>query len=80
MNSIKGFRCQRPAGAFYAIPNISATGMSSKEMENHLMDKAGVAVLAGTSFGANGEGFIRLSYANSQANLQKAIERIASVI
>jgi aspartate/methionine/tyrosine aminotransferase len=47
-------------------------------MENHLMEKAGVAVLAGTAFGSNGEGFVRLSYANSQANIRKALERIAS--
>ena len=79
LNKVKGFRCHKPAGAFYVFPNITGTGMTSKEMENHLMEKAGVAVLAGTSFGSNGEGFIRLSYANSQANIRKALERIASV-
>ncbi len=79
LNKIKGFRCHRPAGAFYVFPNITGTGMTSKQMENHLMDKAGVAVLAGTSFGSNGEGFIRLSYANSQANIRKALDKIASV-
>ena len=78
LNKVKGFRCHLPAGAFYVFPNITGTGMSSKDMENHLMEKAGVAVLAGTSFGANGEGFIRLSYANSQDNIRKALERIAS--
>jgi aspartate/methionine/tyrosine aminotransferase len=78
LNSIKGFRCHRPSGAFYVFPNITGTGKTSKEMENHLMEKAGVAVLAGTSFGKNGEGFIRLSYANSQANIRKAIDRIAA--
>jgi aspartate/methionine/tyrosine aminotransferase len=79
LNQVKGFRCHKPAGAFYVFPNITGTGMTSKEMENHLMEKAGVAVLAGTSFGSNGEGFIRLSYANSQANIRKALDRIASV-
>jgi len=78
LNKVKGFRCHRPAGAFYVFPNITGTGMSSKEVENHLMEKAGVAVLAGTSFGSNGEGFIRLSYANSQANIRKALERITA--
>ena len=62
------------------FPNIKGTGKGSKEMENYLMEKAGVAVLAGTSFGAHGEGFIRLSYANSQANLRKAIERISAAM
>ena len=80
LNKIPGFRCHRPDGAFYVFPNISATGKTSKEMENFLMETAGVAVLAGTSFGPGGEGFIRLSYANSQANLKKAIERIASAV
>jgi aspartate/methionine/tyrosine aminotransferase len=80
LNQIRGFRCHRPSGAFYVFPNISASGKTSKQMENFLMEEAGVAVLAGTSFGPQGEGFIRLSYANSQANLKKAIERIASVM
>jgi len=78
LNKIPGFRCHRPAGAFYVFPNITGTGKTSKELENHLMEKAGVAVLTGTAFGAQGEGYIRLSYANSQANLRKALERIAS--
>ena len=77
LNQVKGFRCHRPSGAFYVFPNITGTGKTSKEVENYLMEEAGVAVLAGTSFGPQGEGFVRLSYANSQANLRKAIERIA---
>jgi aspartate/methionine/tyrosine aminotransferase len=80
LNKIKGFRCHRPSGAFYVFPNITATGKTSKEMENFLMEEAGVAVLAGTSFGPQGEGFVRLSYANSQANLKKAIEKIAAAM
>jgi aspartate/methionine/tyrosine aminotransferase len=78
LSKIPNFRCHRPAGAFYVFPNIAQTGKTSKQMENYLMEEAGVAVLAGTSFGPQGEGFIRLSYANSQANLKKAIERIAA--
>ncbi len=80
LNKIKGFRCHRPSGAFYVFPNITGTGKTSKEVENFLMEEAGVAVLAGTSFGPQGEGFVRLSYANSQANLKKAIERIAAAM
>jgi aspartate aminotransferase len=80
LSRIKGFRCHRPEGAFYVFPNITQTGKTSKQMESYLMEEAGVAVLAGTSFGPQGEGFIRLSYANSQANLKKAIERISAAI
>jgi aspartate/methionine/tyrosine aminotransferase len=78
INRIPGFRCHRPAGAFYVFPSIAGTGRTSKEMENFLMESAGVAVLSGTAFGAGGEGFIRLSYANSQANIRRALEKIAA--
>jgi len=77
LNSIPGFRCLNPAGAFYVFPNIEGTGMRSKQMEHHLLHNAGVAALSGTSFGAHGEGFVRFSYANSIANIEKALERIA---
>lgn len=80
LNKIPGFRCHRPSGAFYVFPNITGTGKKSKEMENHLMNEAGVAVLAGTSFGAEGEGYIRLSYANSQENIRRALEKIAAAV
>jgi aspartate/methionine/tyrosine aminotransferase len=80
LNQIPGIRCHKPAGAFYVFPNIEGTGRTSKEMENLLMDEAGVAVLAGTSFGEYGEGYIRLSYANSQENIRRALEKIAAVL
>ncbi|MGI6207443.1 MAG: pyridoxal phosphate-dependent aminotransferase [Anaerolineae bacterium] len=80
LNSIPGFRCVKPLGAFYAFPDISETGMSGKEMEQYLLHEAGVATLAGTSFGAYGEGHIRLSYANSIPNIQKALERIEAAV
>jgi len=80
LNAIDGFSCHKPRGAFYVFPNITGTGRASKDMENLLMDKAGVAVLSGTSFGKYGEGYIRLSYANSQDNIRRALERIASVV
>jgi aspartate aminotransferase len=76
LNGIPGISCHKPSGAFYVFPNIKGTGKTSKQMEDHLMNKAGVAVLSGTAFGQYGEGYIRLSYANSQANIRKAIERI----
>ncbi len=80
LNAIPGIRCHKPSGAFYVFPNIEGTGKSSKEMETFLMDKAGVAVLAGTSFGEHGEGYIRLSYANSQDNIRRALEKIAAAL
>jgi len=80
LNEIPGFRCHKPSGAFYVFPNIKDTNMSSKEIANFLMNEAGVAVLAGTTFGEYGEGYIRLSYANSQENIRRAIEKIAAAM
>ena len=77
LDSVPGFRCGKPAGAFYVFPNIRETGMSSEELQRFLMEKAGVAVVAGPSFGEYGEGFIRLSYANSQENIRAAIESMS---
>ncbi len=76
LNAIPGVTCRRPAGAFYVFPNVSSLGMASKEVERRLLDEAGVAALAGTSFGAHGEGYLRLSYANSRDNLLEALKRI----
>ena len=78
LNKIDKITCTMPAGAFYAFPNITATGLSSKEFANRLLDDFGVAGIAGTSFGAQGEGYVRLSYANSDENLNKALTRIAA--
>jgi len=80
LNRIPGFKCHRPKGAFYVFPNITGTGKRSKELEEYLMNEAGVAVLSGTSFGEFGEGYIRLSYANSQENIRRALEKIAAVL
>ena len=80
LNSIKGFSCILPMGAFYAFPNITKTGYSSKELNDHLLYKGGVAALAGTSFGDYGEGYLRFSYANSRENIMEAIKRIKEVI
>jgi aspartate/methionine/tyrosine aminotransferase len=77
LNAIDGISCLRPQGAFYVFPNITALGISSKEAETRLLEDFGVAALAGTSFGAYGEGYLRFSYANSQENIRKALGRIA---
>jgi aspartate/methionine/tyrosine aminotransferase len=80
LNSIKGFSCIVPLGAFYAFPNITKTGYNSKELNDHLLYKGGVAALAGTSFGEFGEGYLRFSYANSRENIREAIKRIKEII
>lgn len=76
LNRIKGFSCRMPKGAFYVFPNIMATGWKSKPLADALLEEAGVACLAGTSFGAFGEGYLRFSIANSMDNLNKALERV----
>ena len=76
LNRIKGFSCRVPKGAFYAFPNITAMGWTSKALADALLEEAGVACLSGTSFGEFGEGFLRFSIANSIENLGRALERI----
>ena len=76
LNSISGFSCLSPKGAFYAFPNIKKTGMSSQECADHILFNAGVACLPGTAFGPYGEGFLRFSYANTLENIDLAVERI----
>jgi len=76
LNSIDGITCKKPQGAFYVFPNIKASGKTSKEMEVLLLEKYGVAGLAGTSFGKYGEGYLRFSYANSVENIEKALASI----
>ncbi|MCW5732103.1 MAG: pyridoxal phosphate-dependent aminotransferase [Alphaproteobacteria bacterium] len=76
LNRLPGFRCVDPGGAFYAFPNIAATGFSARELQDRLLEEAGVATIAGTSFGEMGEGYIRFSYANSSENISEAIRRI----
>jgi aspartate aminotransferase len=80
LNDIKGVRCLTPAGAFYAFPDISATGLTGAELADRLLYEAGVSTLSGTAFGRVGKYHIRLSYANSQANLRLALERMKSFI
>ena len=76
LNQIAGFRCTEPGGAFYAFPDITGTGMGAAELQDRLLAEAGVATVAGTSFGALGEGYLRFSYANSTDNIREAARRI----
>ena len=80
LNSIPGFNCAMPKGAFYAFPSISGTGFSSGLLANRLLEEAGVALLAGECFGKYGEGFLRISFANSEKNLNEALSRIETFI
>lgn len=80
LNAIPGIRCFRPEGAFYVFPNVSRLGLPSRQLAKDLLEKAGVAVLSGTAFGECGEGYLRLSYANSVENLEKALVRIRSYL
>jgi aspartate/methionine/tyrosine aminotransferase len=76
LNQLPGVRCTRPGGAFYTFPNITGTGCDARTLQGQLLEKAGVATIAGTSFGEFGEGFLRLSYAASLDAIGEAIERI----
>jgi aspartate/methionine/tyrosine aminotransferase len=80
LNEIPGMHSVCPAGAFYVFPNIQSLGMTSSAFADYLLNSAGVAVLSGTSFGQYGEGYIRISYANSVANLAKAADRISESV
>ena len=79
LNEIEGFTCQKPKGAFYCFPNITGTNKSATEIQNILLDQIGVATVAGTSFGKFGEGYIRLSCANSKEAIEEAILRIKTI-
>ena len=79
LNGLPGVSCGRPRGAFYVFPNVTALRRPSAEVAEALLKEAGVAALGGTAFGQHGEGYLRLSYANSEANLRKALERMRPV-
>ncbi len=80
LNSIPGFRCHKPLGAFYVFPNIKGTGKKSQELSEYLLNEAGVACLSGTAFGTSGEGYLRFSYANSVEKITTALERIRKAV
>jgi aspartate aminotransferase len=79
LNTIPGFRCVPPGGAFYAFANVEGTGVTSRHVADFLLERANVACLNGGSFGKYGEGYIRFSFANSLENLQEAVRRIQAV-
>lgn len=80
LNELPGVSCQKPKGAFYVFPNVKAFNKTSSEIANMLLEEAGVALLPGSAFGAYGEGYLRLSYANSVENIQKALARMEAVL
>jgi len=80
LNSIKGLTCKTPTGAFYVFPNIRKTGMKSKDLMLHLLNKAHVAVVHGTAFGKYGEGYLRFSYATSLDNIKVGMEKVKAAV
>jgi aspartate/methionine/tyrosine aminotransferase len=80
LDAIPGLTCRLPAGAFYAFPDISATGLDGSAFADRLLDETGVCVLAGTAFGQVGRDHIRISYANSRENLAEALQRIRAFV
>jgi aspartate/methionine/tyrosine aminotransferase len=80
LRSIDGINCPEPEGAFYVFPNVRETGLSSAEFEERALSEAGVAILSGSAFGEYGEGYVRLSYANSQENIARAVESLRAFV
>ena len=80
LNGVRGVSCRKPGGAFYAFPNIKGTGRTSPELARSLLEEAHVAVIHGESFGANGAGYLRLSYAAPESDLRQAIARMAAFL
>ena len=80
LNGLPGFRCARPGGAFYTFPNVTGTGLDARALQGRLLEQAGVATIAGTSFGEFGEGYLRFSYANSREAIAEAVGRIQDLL
>lgn len=80
LNALPGISCIVPKGAFYAFPNVSQTGWKAKKLASALLEEAGVATIGGPDFGVHGEGYIRLSYANSLPNIERALERMGTFL
>jgi aspartate aminotransferase len=80
LNAIDGVSCVMPGGAFYAFPSVKSFGVPSKQIEEHLLNTAGVAALSGTAFGRYGEGYLRFSYANSVEAIQAALDAVAAAL
>jgi aspartate/methionine/tyrosine aminotransferase len=80
LRGLPGIGCTQPGGAFYTFPNITGTGFDARTLQGKLLDEAGVATIAGTSFGEYGEGYLRFSYANSSEAIAEAVERIRKLL
>ena len=80
LNALPNVTCLTPKGAFYAYPNIKATGWKAKKLAAQLLEEAGVATIGGPDFGVHGEGYIRLSYANSLENIERALVRMGDFL
>ncbi len=80
LNAIEGIRCRKPGGAFYVFPSVQGLGLPAREVQRRLLEDYGVASLAGTAFGAHGDGYLRFSYANSQENLREAMVRLRRMV
>ena len=80
LNRLPGIRCDYPAGAFYAFPDIRGTGMSSQQFTDYLMEEYGVAVVSGTAFGDRGEGYVRLTYAVPDEDIEEGLQRIEAAV
>jgi aspartate/methionine/tyrosine aminotransferase len=80
LNKLPGVSCIVPNGAFYAFPNVKGTGLDTRELANRLLDEAGVALLSGTAFGEYGEGYLRVSYANSLENIEEALQKMGDLL
>jgi aspartate aminotransferase len=80
LNALPGVSCLLPRGAFYAFPNITRTGWWAKDLASALLERAGVALVGGPDFGAYGEGYLRVSYANSAENIRRALDRVGDFL
>ncbi len=80
LNQLPGVSCLSPAGAFYVFPNVTETGIDSKELASRCLEEAGVAVLSGTAFGEYGDGYLRLSSANNLDNINEALDRLEKLL
>jgi aspartate/methionine/tyrosine aminotransferase len=80
LNKLPGVACATPKGAFYAFPNITRTGWKAKQLATAMLDDAGVAIIGGPDFGVLGEGYVRVSYANSTENILKALDRMGEFL
>ena len=80
LNSIRGISCYKPKGSFYTFPNVKKIGKNSETIANEFLEKAKVITIPGSAFGPHGEGYLRISYANSEENLKEAVKRIKKYI